>query len=873
MKKRSLAFFLCVALLCALWVPLIPAASAADITDSGTCGENLTWTLDSEGVLTISGTGEMEDYSWKNPAPWGTEIKAVVIENGVTSIGVLAFGECSDLTNVTLSESVTRIGVWSFYHCSALRNIIIPKSVTNIDKNAFFYCANLTRVGFMGNAPEIGASAFQTQAETDASIIFNTRGLILFYIDGNQGWTTPTFGVDQYRTATWNGATLPASGLSFDVTWMLDLDGTLTIFGEGWMGSYFEGDSIPWGTEVKSVVIENGVKGIGTGAFAGCSALKGITIPESATYIGDNTFFGCSALASIVIPERVTSIGYKAFSGCSALASITIPKSVTYIERYAFENCSGLNGIRVDKDNTAYSSDQRGFLYDKEKTELLFVPTKDITSFTVPASVTFIDLEAIENCTDLSAIWVDEKNTAYSSDTVGVLYNKEKTRLLYMPLKAELGDYVIPDGVTGIEYATFKGRTDLTAITIPGSVASIDISAFEDCTNLTSVIISKGVTSIGAQAFWGCSSLTDITIPEGITCIELSTFVDCTALTNIVLPESLTRIEECAFSRCDALASVCFKENAPEIGEGAFATYDEINGERIDVIPGLTLYYIEGKEGWTTPTWRGYPTATWDGVNVPKGHEHDYKATVTAPTCTEKGYTTYVCSCGSSYVANEVAALGHAWDEGKITTAPTTEKEGVKTFTCTRCNTTKTEPIDKLQATVSFKDVDEKAYYAAAVEWAVAKNITKGTAADTFAPNDTCTRGQIVTFLWRAAGEPKPSGTETPFTDVKQSDYWYNAVLWAVEQGITTGTSATTFSPNEGCTRGQVATFLWRYENKPTPAAKNPFKDVKKGAYYYDAVLWAVEADVTKGTGATTFAPNDTCTRGQIVTFLYRDIA
>ena len=165
------------------------------------------------------------------------------------------------------------------------------------------------------------------------------------------------------------------------------------------------------------------------------------------------------------------------------------------------------------------------------------------------------------------------------------------------------------------------------------------------------------------------------------------------------------------------------------------------------------------------------------------------------------------------------------------------------------------------------------AYYADAVSWAVANNVTNGTSATTFSPEETCTRGQIVTFLWRAAGEPSPNGTKNPFTDMKEDAYYYKAVLWAVEQGITTGSSETTFSPDESCTRGQVATFLWRYENKPTPAAKNPFADVTKGAYYYDAVLWAVAAGVTNGTSATTFSPDDTCTRGQIVTFLYRGIA
>lgn len=151
--------------------------------------------------------------------------------------------------------------------------------------------------------------------------------------------------------------------------------------------------------------------------------------------------------------------------------------------------------------------------------------------------------------------------------------------------------------------------------------------------------------------------------------------------------------------------------------------------------------------------------------------------------------------------------------------------------------------------------------------------MTAGTSATTFGPNDGCTRAQVVTFLWRAAGQPEPTGSRNPFTDVSSSAYYYKAVLWAVENGITAGTSATTFSPDGTCTRAQIVTFLWRYEGMPAPAsAGNSFVDVPTGAYYEKAVLWAAESNVTAGTSATTFSPDSTCTRAQVVTFLYRDV-
>ena len=129
-----------------------------------------------------------------------------------------------------------------------------------------------------------------------------------------------------------------------------------------------------------------------------------------------------------------------------------------------------------------------------------------------------------------------------------------------------------------------------------------------------------------------------------------------------------------------------------------------------------------------------------------------------------------------------------------------------------------------------------------------------------------------MTFLWRAMGCAEPTRTDNPFTDVRTSDYFYQAVLWAIEQGITDGTSATTFSPDEPCTRAHVVTFLWRAERMPDPGSGNPFRDLAAGAYYYSPVLWAVRAGITDGTSDDTFSPNDPCTRGQIVTFLYRDL-
>ena len=170
----------------------------------------------------------------------------------------------------------------------------------------------------------------------------------------------------------------------------------------------------------------------------------------------------------------------------------------------------------------------------------------------------------------------------------------------------------------------------------------------------------------------------------------------------------------------------------------------------------------------------------------------------------------------------------------------------------------------------SFVDVPSGSYYEDAVDWAVANVITTGTDAAHFSPDGICTRAQAVTFLWRAAGRPAPESRTMPFTDVPADSYYYDAVLWAVENGITKGTSSTTFSPDNTCTRAQIVTFLWRSEQSPAAGSSNPFTDISADAYYADAVLWAVKEAITTGTTRTTFSPDAECTRAQIVTFLWR---
>ena len=282
-----------------------------------------------------------------------------------------------------------------------------------------------------------------------------------------------------------------------------------------------------------------------------------------------------------------------------------------------------------------------------------------------------------------------------------------------------------------------------------------------------------------------------------------------------------------------------------------------------------------------------------------------------APSCTEDGKITgKTCSvCGAEEALDIVIpSVGHDWTEWEVYREPTQEAEGIARRTCP-CGACEEEPLEKLPADPApsdpvpsdpapsdpapsdpapsdptpsdpatppmlenpFVDVPEGKFFYEPVLWAYSNNITTGKDATHFNPSGFCTRAQVVTFLWRAAGKPEPKSLINPFPDAPEGKFYYKAVLWAVEQGITAGYRDGTFGPDDACTRGQIVTFLWRYFDQPEPKTLvNPFPDVEQGNFYYKAVLWAVENGITGGFKDGTFGPDKTCTRDQIVTFLYR---
>ncbi len=338
---------------------------ADEVVDSGTCGDNVKWSLDtSTGVLTITGTGVMYDYysypyASNDYAPWyydGDYIKSVVINDGVTSIGKFAFRGCSNLTSVIIPDSVTSIGDYAFINCP-LPSITIPDSVTSIEGNTFWNCINLTSITIPDSVTSIGTSAFRgCRRLTNITIPDSVTSIGQGVFEGCNNLTS---------------ITIP--------------DGVTSIGAN----TFYTCSSLT------SVTIPDSVTSIGTSAFRGCSSLTNITIPDSVTSIGQGVFEGCSSLTCITIGNSVTSIGGWAFHGCSSLTSITIPDSVTRIESSAFMDCSSLTSIIIP-DNVTRIGDNA------------FEGCSSLTSITIPDSITSIEWMTFCYCSSLTSIAIPD---------------------------------------------------------------------------------------------------------------------------------------------------------------------------------------------------------------------------------------------------------------------------------------------------------------------------------------------------------------------------------------------------------------------------------------------------------------------------------
>lgn len=977
MKKRLLSILL--VLLTAL--TLLPLGALAD--DNNKCGENLTWKF-ADGILTISGTGEMYDYSEDYLAPWNEhclEITNVTISDGVTSIGSSAFcycsvksitlpfglkhigasaffycpniqqinipdsveyidpyafscckglhtvqlpasltliseelfAECDNLRNLSIPDAVTEIGANAFLRCTAFILETLPSGIQRIGAAAFENCGNIESLALPGTLESIGEAAFNGTAIDKASFagtperwtaiggdacciaqdkidfLEHTCDFSGWKYDEHKHWQQCTCGKTQNEGShTGDGdtctvcdaalsAALDSGSIGDGLSWSLSRSGALTISGSGKMPDFSSvANAAPWDKQkdkIQSVVIESGVQSISGGAFSGCTALEKVGISDTVAQIDLNAFDGCTALAE----------------------------------------------FEVAADNKAFSS-VGGVLFSADK-ELLRCPVGKSADYAVPSGTVAIAGGAFKDC-------------------------------------AKLESLVIPDSVTAIGKSAFENCAALKRITLPKSIAKLEALTFSGCAALAEIALPDSVKTLGEKVFSGCAALKSVKIPAEVTVIPAEAFFGCSSLESITIPKNVSHINERAFDGCTALKKVDYlgsdtdwsqvtKEtgnNALDNAEKSFTRTDHEHKYTDTVIPptcterGCTVHLCacgdKREDSYTPPLGHSYKggICVRCGILDPNGdtqHKHDFIPSVTKPTCLTEGFTTYTCSCGECYTKDYVSAVGHktqlqnakaagcltggyTGDEvctvcGKVfkqgsvifalghdpqparVKAPTCTESGYtgdlicmrcgdmtqagKTVAatghkffggvCSVCGTKGAEAVPE------FDDVKPGAFYFDAVQWAVENGITNGTGKNTFSPNDVCSRYQIVMFLWRAAGQPEAKAAVS-FADVKPGDIFYEAVQWAVERGITKGTSSTSFSPFAPCTRGQIVTFLYRSAGSPKVSGACNFSDVSSGSFCHDAVIWASSEGITNGTSAGRFSPNEGCTRAQVVTFLYR---
>ena len=634
------------------------------VTDAqtGTCGTNLTWTLDG-GTLTISGTGAMADYDNYRDIPWYSQkayITTVVISDGVTSIGDHAFESCRNLTSITIPNGVTSIGESAFAQCSSLTSITIPNSVTSIGGWAFYYCSRLTSITIPDSVNSIGPDAFDGIA-----------GTAVIYYEGTQTDLDKVTGKNNIPTANLKlrseGGNCGANG--DNVKWSYFDDGTLVIRGTGAMADYTDTSNAPWYSQrpsIKNVVISDGVTSIGEEAFKYCSKLTSITIPNSVTSIDEEAFEYCSKLTSITIPNSVTSIGNGAFKYCRSLTSITIPSSVTSIGEGTFFDCTKLTSITIPNSVTSIGNQA-------------FQDCTGLTSITIPASVTSIGNRAFQGCRRLTSITIPDSVTSigndaffYCSDLTSIAIPASVTSMGQSAFLGIASNAVIDFGGTqaqwdsfGITFATtvtvrcallaagncgangdnvkwllkndgtleisgsgdmanynnssnvpwYSQRYSITTVVISDGVTSIGVYAFADCSALTSITIPNGVTSIGDVAFRDCSSLSSITIPSSVTSIGDGVFAYCSALTSITIPSGVTSIGKWAFYSCTNLTSITIPTSVTSIGEDAFWRCISLTSITIPASVtsiGSSAFYSMGLNA-TNPTINfGGTKARWD---------------------------------------------------------------------------------------------------------------------------------------------------------------------------------------------------------------------------------------------------------------------
>ena len=708
--------------------------SDSSLVISGTCGENATWEFDpTTGTLTISGVGEMDHYKERQQPWWdyAWDITDLVIENGITTIGDHAFYLCGNLKNVTLPDSVIAIGKSAFYECKQLERIMLPSHLASIGEYAFFWCSSLTGIDIPGSVTSFGSSIFRMCDDlthvTFGEGITEIGPAILSGCWNVQSVTLPTslasIGNSAFSGCTQLSAIDLPDGLVnigdcafFDCNSLaaIDLpDGVVSIGMQAFSGCdsltevYIPGSVTGFGssvfsvcTNLTSVTFGEGITEIAPFILSTCWSLQNVTIPNGVVSIGEGAFSGCKSLESIQLPASLTSLGDSAFQYCDNLRSITLPAQLTDIGPYPFNECTSLTGIWVDAANPNYSSDDRGVLFNKEKTTLITAPQAITGHYMIPDSVTTVREYAFYNCVNLTGITIADsvttlENEAFKECTglTEVIFGKGLTMLSFNLFESctSLTHIAIPENITYIDCGAFFRCSNLQSITLPDSLTFIGSDAFADCTSLISIEIPAGVTSIEAQVFLSCESLQSIIIPEGVTSIGYNAFAYCKSLTDITIPNTVTSIGGGAFANCRSLVSITIPDGVTFIDGFTFENCTALT--HVTIPAGIT-FIGDGAFAWCENLWHVLYKGTaeqWNTIDISNYSNSQLNDAIRHDSCTGDEITD---------LANKVCSVclncTHQWDEGVVIESATPTQPGLMRYTCTLCNTQKTEAIPTL---------------------------------------------------------------------------------------------------------------------------------------------------------------------------------
>ena len=661
--------------------------------------------------------------------------------------------------------------------------------------------------------------------------------------DGSRCWKLRIGSQDLYRCGD-------------DLRWSFDAaSATLGIRGSGAMWEYALPDNpAPW--------------------YRYRNDISAVSLPNTATAIGSWAFADCSGLTEFTIPQGIASLGHDVFSGCTGLQSVTVLNPNLSAEGEnpfgdpAFVVLRGYDHSTAEAyaDRFGYEFESLGALIytgacGKEGENLLwsFEPATGILEITGSGEMQ------------------DYSFSVYSDSNMSPWHQYcSSITSLYLPTElSSIGDYAfygctglssvtMPESLSSIGSNAFCNCTGLTSITLPEGLTTIGGYAFSGCTGLNSVILPEGLISVGDYAFSGCTGLDSVILPEGLTTIDRYVFSNCTGLNSVILPKTLSSISSGCFQNCFALKNIKFSKNIAVIGESAFGNCSSLRSVSLPAsLNKIEENAFKGCSSLKTvvafnPDCLVKAREEQDlyddsGEDLVDTFSREYSETLGVP-----GQTT-IYGIHDSEKENSPEMVYTDENMGPIRDYNRYVESYAKFFGYTF------QPLN------AFGDVTPGSYYEIPVAWAVANGITSGTGDGKFSPKKTCTREQVMTFLYAAEGKPGHTATESPFTDVKPGKYYYHPVMWAVENKITGGVSSTLFGVGKPCTREQVVAFLWKAAGSPEPeSTESPFTDVTPGKYYYKPVLWAVEHGVTSGVSATSFGVGQTCTRAQVVTFLYK---